>query len=65
MLAAPPAALDIPLKVLAWENRNGAVSVSYNSPGFWPSGITSRANCVRPSTQLSRSLRNYFVHDLR
>ena len=34
MLAAPLAALDIPLKVLAWENRNGAVSVSYNSPGF-------------------------------
>jgi len=34
MLAAPPAALDIPLKVLVWENRNGAVSVSYNSPGF-------------------------------
>ena len=34
MLAAPLAALDIPLKVLVWENRNGAVSVSYNSPGF-------------------------------
>ena len=28
------AALDIPLKVLVWEDRNGAVSVSYNSPGF-------------------------------
>ena len=34
MLAAPVAALDIPLKVLVWEDRNGAVSVSYNSPGF-------------------------------
>ena len=34
MLAAPLPALDIPLKVLAWENRNGAVSVSYNPPGF-------------------------------
>src|SRR6516225_12411489 len=34
MLAAPLAALDIPLKVLIWEDRNGAVSVSYNSPGF-------------------------------
>ena len=31
MLAAPLAALDIPLKVLVWEDRNGAVSVSYNS----------------------------------
>jgi uncharacterized protein (DUF302 family) len=34
MLATPLAALDIPLKVLVWENRNGAVSVSYNSPEF-------------------------------
>jgi uncharacterized protein (DUF302 family) len=34
MLAAPVAALDIPLKVLVWEDGNGAVAVSYNSPGF-------------------------------
>jgi uncharacterized protein (DUF302 family) len=34
MLAAPLAALDIPLKVLVWEDGNGTVSVSYNSPGF-------------------------------
>ena len=34
MIAAPLAALDIPLKVLVWEDGNGAVSVSYNSPGF-------------------------------
>jgi uncharacterized protein (DUF302 family) len=34
MVAAPLAALDIPLKVLVWQDRNGAVSVSYNSPGF-------------------------------
>src|SRR3974390_2975320 len=34
MLAAPLAALDIPLKVLVWADGNGAVSVSYNSPGF-------------------------------
>ena len=34
MVAAPLAALDIPLKALVWEDRNGAVSVSYNSPGF-------------------------------
>jgi uncharacterized protein (DUF302 family) len=34
MLAAPLTALDIPLKVLVWEDGNGAVSVSYNSPHF-------------------------------
>jgi uncharacterized protein (DUF302 family) len=32
MLAAPRTALDIPLKVLVWEDMNGEVSVSYNSP---------------------------------
>ena len=34
MLAAPLAALDLPLKVLVWEDENGVVSVSYNSPRF-------------------------------
>jgi uncharacterized protein (DUF302 family) len=34
MVAAPLAGLDIPLKVLVWEDGNGAVSVSYNSPDF-------------------------------
>ena len=34
MLAAPLAGLDLPLKILVWEAGNGAVSVSYNSPGF-------------------------------
>jgi uncharacterized protein (DUF302 family) len=34
MLAAPLTGLDLPLKVLVWEDANGAVSVSYNSPSF-------------------------------
>jgi uncharacterized protein (DUF302 family) len=34
MVAAPLAGLDLPLKVLVWEDGNGAVSVSYNSPAF-------------------------------
>ena len=34
MLAAPVAGLDLPLKVLVWEDGNGAVSASYNSPEF-------------------------------
>jgi uncharacterized protein (DUF302 family) len=34
MLAAPLAALDLPLKVLVWEDGSGVVSVSYNSPDF-------------------------------
>lgn len=34
MLAAPLAALDLPLKLLIWADASGAVSVSYNSPGY-------------------------------
>jgi uncharacterized protein (DUF302 family) len=34
MVTAPLAGLDIPLKVLVWEDNSGAVAVSYNSPGF-------------------------------
>jgi len=34
MLAAPTSAIDLPLKVLIWENDNGEVFVSYNSPEY-------------------------------
>lgn len=34
MVAAPLAALDLPLKVLVWDDGNGVVSVSYNAPRF-------------------------------
>jgi len=34
MLAAPLAALDLPLKLLVWEDGEGAVWVSYDSPAY-------------------------------
>jgi uncharacterized protein (DUF302 family) len=34
MVAAPLAGLDLPLKVLVWDDGSGVVSVSYNSPAF-------------------------------
>jgi uncharacterized protein (DUF302 family) len=34
MIAAPLTGLDIPLKLLVWEDEHQAVSVSYNSPDF-------------------------------
>jgi uncharacterized protein (DUF302 family) len=34
MLAAPLAALDLPLKVLVWADAHGGVSISYNSPAY-------------------------------
>ena len=34
MLAAPSAALDLPLKILVAENSEGKVWISYNSPAY-------------------------------
>lgn len=34
MLATPRIALDLPLKILVWEDAAGKVWVSYNSPQF-------------------------------
>jgi uncharacterized protein (DUF302 family) len=34
MLAAPSIAIDLPLKILVWEDAGGKAWVSYNSPEF-------------------------------
>ena len=34
MVAAPTLALDLPLKALVWEDADGKVWVSYNSPAY-------------------------------
>jgi uncharacterized protein (DUF302 family) len=34
MLAAPSLAIDLPLKILVWEDRLGKAWVSYNSPDY-------------------------------
>jgi uncharacterized protein (DUF302 family)/uncharacterized membrane protein YidH (DUF202 family) len=34
MLAAPSSAIDLPLKILVWEDAEGKVWVSYNSPAY-------------------------------
>ena len=34
MLAAPSIAIDLPLKILVWQDANGKVWVSYNSPEY-------------------------------
>jgi uncharacterized protein (DUF302 family) len=34
MLAAPSVAIDLPLKILIWEDADGKVWVTYNSPEF-------------------------------
>jgi uncharacterized protein (DUF302 family) len=34
MLAAPSIAIDLPLKILIWEDGQGKVWVSYNNPAY-------------------------------
>jgi uncharacterized protein (DUF302 family) len=34
MLAAPSSAIDLPLKILVWEDVQGQAWVSYNSPAY-------------------------------
>lgn len=34
MLAAPSIAIDLPLKILVWEDNQGRVWISYNSPEY-------------------------------
>jgi uncharacterized protein (DUF302 family) len=34
MLAAPSSAIDLPLKILIWEDTQGKVWVTYNSPTY-------------------------------
>jgi uncharacterized protein (DUF302 family) len=34
MLAAPSIAIDLPLKILVWEDSGGKVWISYNSPAY-------------------------------
>jgi uncharacterized protein (DUF302 family) len=34
MLASPRVAIDLPLKILVWEDADGKVWISYNSPAY-------------------------------
>jgi uncharacterized protein (DUF302 family) len=34
MLAAPSSAIDLPLKILVWEDGQGKVRITYTSPGY-------------------------------
>jgi len=38
MIATPTAAIDLPLKVLAWEDADGRTWVAYNKPSYLQAG---------------------------
>jgi uncharacterized protein (DUF302 family) len=54
MLAAPTIAIDLPLRVAAWEGESGAVWVAYNSPDYLkerhhvPEGLMQNISGVGP-----------------
>jgi uncharacterized protein (DUF302 family) len=48
MLAAPTAAIDLPLKALAWQDANGQVWVSYNDPAYIERRYGLSADIMKP-----------------
>jgi len=47
MLAAPSSAIDLPLKILVWEDTDGKAWVSYNSPRYLQERHSLPAELVR------------------
>lgn len=48
MLAAPSIALDLPLKILVWEDAGGKVWTTYNSPEYLRARFHLPANLAPP-----------------
>lgn len=50
--------IDLPLKVLAWEDENGQVWLTYNAPDFLANrhGITDRAQVLTKMTEALQKL---------
>ncbi len=48
MLASPEAALDLPLKALAWEDARGRVWLSYNDPEYLKRRFDLSDEVIRP-----------------
>jgi uncharacterized protein (DUF302 family) len=48
MVAAPTAAIDLPLKALAWQDSDGSVWLSYNDPAYLARRFGLTADVVTP-----------------
>jgi uncharacterized protein (DUF302 family) len=48
MLAAPSIAIDLPLKILVWQDANGKVWLSYNTPEYLAKRHGLPQNLVKP-----------------
>ena len=47
MLAAPSSAIDLPLKILVWEDDQGKVWITYNSPTYLQTRHNLSANLLQ------------------
>ena len=62
MIAVPSIAIDLPLKILIWEDTDGKVWVTYNSPAHLQEryGLPRRTrNSARPPWTIRSSLREF------
>jgi uncharacterized protein (DUF302 family) len=48
MLTAPTSAIDLPLKALVWEDKNGKVWVSYNDPRSFADRFSLSGDQIAP-----------------
>src|SRR5580704_16126049 len=48
MLAAPTAAIDLPLKALAWQDGDGKVWLSYNDPAYFQQRFGVSDDVMKP-----------------
>ena len=53
MLAAPLSAIDLPLKILVWQDADGRVWVSYNHPEFLQNRYSLPAQSMGPLAGVS------------
>src|SRR5271163_3240080 len=53
MLAAPSAAIDLPLKILVWEDGEGKVWASYNAPEYIQRRFGLSDDVMKPLAGLS------------
>ena len=53
MVAAPRTAIDLPLKALAWQDEEGKVWLSYNSPEYLRERHGFPAELVRDTSSIS------------
>jgi uncharacterized protein (DUF302 family) len=58
MVSSPTIALDLPLKLLVWEDEKGKVWISYNAPSYLQARHNLRADLVQNITAIEKLAAN-------